>query len=169
MNRCYIIVLSTKRFIPSKVTYNGSEKSEGGFMAVTVRKVDYFYVKVGDKPGQGYKIISLLKENEIDLVAFTAFPSARGQAQLDFIPKDPARLQSVAASARIKLTGPKKAFLVQGEDRVGAIAELHKKLADARINVYAGNGVADGTGRFGYIFWVKPKKFDEAAKVLGAD
>lgn len=138
-------------------------------MGVTIKKVDYFYVKVGDRPGQGYKVLSLLREKVVDLVAFTAFPSTRGQAQLDFIPKDPAKLQTVAADAKIKLFGPKKAFLVQGEDRPGAIADLHKKLADAKINVYAGNGVADGTGRFGYIFWVKPKRFDDAAKVLGAE
>lgn len=45
--------------------------------------------------------------------------------------------------------GPKVAFLLQGDDRVGAVADVLAKLADARINVVAMNAVAAGEGRFG--------------------
>ena len=137
-------------------------------MSITVKKVDYFYVKIGDRAGQGYKILSALQQNNVDLFAFTAFPSGKAQAQLDFFPKDSASLISAAKAAKLKLVGPKKAFLVQGEDRAGTIAELHKTLADAKISVYAANGVADGQGRFGYVFWVKPKNYDAVVKAVGA-
>ena len=38
----------------------------------------------------------------------------------------------------------------------------------APCNVHAANGVSDGSGRFGYILWVKPEDFDRAAKALDA-
>jgi predicted amino acid-binding ACT domain protein len=65
---------------------------------------------------------------------------------------------------RAKKTG----FIVQGDDRPGAIAELMQKLADAKINVTAIDGVSAGAGRYGAILWVKPQNVGKAAKVLQA-
>ncbi|GAG36595.1 unnamed protein product, partial [marine sediment metagenome] len=81
--------------------------------------------------------------------------------------EDAEHLKRVAADAGIDLIGPKKAFLIQGEDRVGALVEYHLVLANAGINVYASNGVNDGTGRFGYILWVLPEDYEKAAEALG--
>ena len=44
----------------------------------------------------------------------------------------------------------------------------HLKLFNAGINIYACNGVVDGTGRFGYVLWVDPAAFAEASKALKA-
>ncbi len=41
-------------------------------------------------------------------------------------------------------------------------AELHMRLSDARVNVYASTGVADGRGSFGYIIYVRPEEYDRA-------
>jgi hypothetical protein len=46
----------------------------------------------------------------------------------------------------LKLVGPKTGFLVQGEDRIGAVAALMSKLAEAQINVTAINAIAAGAG-----------------------
>ncbi|MCI0526417.1 MAG: ACT domain-containing protein, partial [Nitrospira sp.] len=59
-------------------------------------------------------------------------------------------------------------FLVQGEDRVGAIADLMARLAQAKINVTAIDSVSTGEGRYGAIFWVKPQDVAKTATVLGA-
>jgi hypothetical protein len=64
--------------------------------------------------------------------------------------------------------GPKTGFLIQGEDRPGAGAELISKLAEAKINVTACDAVAAGEGRYGTILWVKPQDVQKAARVLGA-
>ena len=64
--------------------------------------------------------------------------------------------------------GPKTAFLIQGEDRIGAVANAVTKLGKARINVIALTGIAVGEGRYGAILWVKPRKVGRAAEVLGA-
>jgi uncharacterized protein with ACT and thioredoxin-like domain len=87
---------------------------------------------------------------------------------MDFIPEDPVAFKSAAKQAGLKLSPSKKGFLVQGYDRVGAIADLMTRLAEAKINVTAIDAVSAGEGRYGAIFWVKPQDIAKAAKVLGA-
>jgi hypothetical protein len=101
------------------------------------------------------------------LVNFTAFPTGSGKAQLDFIPENVGKLQQAAEEAGIPLVGPKLAFLIQGQDRLGVLVEYHLRLADAGVNVYAANGTTDGRGGFGYVLWVRPEDYDKAAKALG--
>ncbi len=136
-------------------------------MADTVQRVQYFYIEVPDKPGEGAKVLNLLKEAGVNLLAFSGFPKGR-RAQIDFIPAEPAAFRAAARKAKLKLVGPKRGFLMQGEDRVGVVAELMSKLADAGINVTAIDAVAAGAGRYGAILWVKPGDAQKAARVLGA-
>lgn len=136
-------------------------------MADTVRRVDYFYIEVPDKPGEGARALSALQEAGINLLAYSGFPHGR-RAQLDFVPEDPAAFRQAAKKAGWKLTGPKRAFLVQGEDRVGAVAGVVRTLADAKINITALDAVCAGGGRFGVILWVEPRDFIRTGKVLGA-
>lgn len=135
-------------------------------MADQIRKVEYFYATVPDKPGEGAKILGVLKDAGVNLLAFHAFPAAR-RSQVDLVPEDPAALRQAARKAKIKLTGPKIAFLVEGEDRIGAVEELMRRLAEARINVTAIDAVRAGGGRYGALFWVKPRDVKKAAQALG--
>lgn len=137
-------------------------------MAETVVLVDYFYAVVGDKPGEARRLLEHLSEKGVNLLAFTTFPVEGGRSQLDFFPQDSKLLQDAAREAGIALVGPKKAFLIQGDDRVGALHDHHLKLANANINVHAANGVASGTDRYGYILWVAPADIPRAMEVLQA-
>jgi len=135
-------------------------------MAEMIRPVDYYYIQVPDKPGEGAKILAALKEAGINLLAFSGFPQGK-RAQLVFIPEDPVALLNVAKRAKWKLSPKKTGFLVQGDDRVGACADFLGKLAAAKINVTAIDAVSAGAGRYGAIFWVKPRDVSRAAKALG--
>ena len=135
-------------------------------MASTVKEVDYYYALVADKPGEARKILEFLSEKTVNLLALTVFPVGDGLSQIDFFPDDPARLKEAAADANISLVGPKKAFLIQGSDQIGALYDFHLKLSNAGINIYASNGVVDGTGRFGYVVWVDPADYEAASKAL---
>ena len=84
------------------------------------------------------------------------------------IPADQAAFKAAARKAKVKLVGPKTGFLVQGDDRVGAVAEFMTKLSEAGINVTALDAVTAGAGRYGVILWVKPRDVNKAAKTLGA-
>jgi len=135
-------------------------------MAETVRTADYFYVMVPDKPGEGARVLGELRSAGVNLVAYSGFPSGRG-AQLDVVPTDPAAFKAVAKQKKWKVKGPKRAFLIQGDDRVGACADVLGRLAAAKINVTAMDALAGG-GRYAAILWVKPRDVKKTASVLGA-
>ena len=77
----------------------------------------------------------------MNLLAFSAFPEGR-KSQADFVPEDSAAFRRAAKKAKWKVAGPKKVFLVQGDDRVGAIADMVGSLAAAKINVTALDAVS---------------------------
>lgn len=137
-------------------------------MADKVRRVEYYYVTVPDKPGEGLKVLSALKDAGVLLLACQAFPTGGGKAQLDLVPEDAGKFRKAAEAARLSLTGPRRAFLITGDDRVGAAAEHAKKLADASINVTAVTALGAGSGRYGMIVWVAPADYEKATKALGA-
>lgn len=136
-------------------------------MAETVRLVDYFYITVPDKPGEGARALETLKEAGVNLLAFSGFPQGR-RAQLDFIPADPTAFKQAAKRSKWKLVGPKRGFLLQGDDRVGAVADLLERLGAAKINVTAIDALCVSEGRYGAIFWVASKDVKKAAALLGA-
>ena len=135
-------------------------------MAETVRLVDYFYVETPDKPGEAARMLSQLKGARVNLLAFSGFPKGK-RSQLDFIPEDAAAFKAVAKQAKWKIKGPKKGFLIQGDDRIGALAELLNKLTAAKINVTATDAICAGANRYGVILWVKPRDVKRAAKAFG--
>ncbi|MDR5682669.1 MAG: hypothetical protein QN163_01400 [Armatimonadota bacterium] len=137
-------------------------------MADEVRRVDYYYVTVPDRPGEGARVLSALREGGVNLLAYLAFPVEGGNAQLDLVPEDAVALRSVADRSGWQLTGPKRAFLIRGDDRVGAAAEYAKKLGDAGINIVAAAATSAGGGRYGMILWVRPQDYEEAARAIGA-
>jgi hypothetical protein len=135
-------------------------------MAFTIRRVDYFYTTVEDKPGTAYRLLSQLAELGIDLLALTAVPVGPMRAQLTLFPAETGRFRSAAKQANLSLDGPHRALLVQGDDSLGAVAEVHEKLADAGVNVYASTGASGGHGTYGYVLYVRPEQFDQAARAL---
>lgn len=137
-------------------------------MADKVKRVEYYYVPLPDKPGEGLKVLSAFKNAGVLLLAIHAFPTGGGRAQLDLVPEDGRKFSQAAQAAGITLTGPRRAFLITGDDRVGAAAEHGKKLADARINITAASALNAGSGRYGMIVWVAPADFEKAAAALGA-
>ena len=137
-------------------------------MADKVRRVEYFYAPVPDTPGEGLRVLSALKNAGVLLLALQAFPTGGGKAQLNLVPEDARKFKQTTDAAGIALTGPKRAFLITGDDRVGAAAEHAKKLADANINVTAVTALTGGLGRYGMILWVAPVDYEKAAAALGA-
>ena len=135
-------------------------------MAFKIRRVDYFYTTVKDEPGQAYEVLSRLASLGINLVAVTAVPFGPMNTQLTIFPEDTAQLRNAAQKSGLKLEGPQAALLVQGDDELGALSEVHSKLYAANVNIYASSGVADGKGHFGYIIYVRPDDYEKAVTAL---
>lgn len=132
-----------------------------------IRKVSYYSMKVPNRPGVGVQMLKSIAMGRHNLLAFTGFPQG-AKAQVDFVPADPVEFARGAKKHGVNLGKKKTAFLVQGEDRVGALVRVLDKLAKAKINMVAMDAVTAGSRRFGAIFWVKPKDVARASRLLGA-
>jgi len=136
-------------------------------MADTVRKVDYFSLSVSNTPGQTFKVLATLVSAGINLLACTGFPRGR-RAQIDVVPDDTRKFNVAARKAKLRFNPKKTGFLIQGDDRPGALADHLRRLAEKGINVTAVDGLSAGKGRWGAILWVKPKDIARAGRRLRA-
>lgn len=137
-------------------------------MADRVQKVNYCYVKVSHRAGQGAAFLGELRKNGVSLLAFSGFPLKGGKAQLDMVTDDLPRVRRIADKAGLRPSKSKKGFLIQGKDASGVVHRHIQKLADRKISVTAADAVCAGKGRYGMILWVKPGDYAKAARVLGA-
>jgi hypothetical protein len=144
------------------------DPDQEALMPDRVKKVSYCYPIVPNRAGQGARILGELTDAGIDLLAYSGFPVGGGKSQLDLVVDDIGPLRRLARRNGWRLSKVKKGFLIQGTDQVGAVNRHLQKLADAKINVTAADGVSAGQGRYGMILWVKPRDYARAARALGA-
>src|SRR5437762_12407462 len=137
-------------------------------MSDSVKKVNYCYLMVPNRPGQGAKVFTAIREGGVNLLAHVGFPGRKGKAQLDFVAQNLSKIRSVARRNGWRVSRPKKAFLVQGSDKSGAVNQHFARLAEARIGLTAAAALAAGGDRYGMIVWVKPKDHGVAARALKA-
>lgn len=137
-------------------------------MPVSVHRVRYYYATVEEIPGQTYAILSQLAACGIDLLAFTAAPVGPKHVQWSLFPSNIKEFEDVAHDIGLPVSVVQDALLVQGDDRLGALADLHERLSRANVEVYATSGVTTGNERFGYVIYVKPDEIDRAAEAIGA-
>ncbi|MGQ0749398.1 MAG: hypothetical protein ACT4PS_02575 [Betaproteobacteria bacterium] len=136
-------------------------------MADTVRRVEYFSIEVSNKPGEAFKVLSALVSAGINLLACTGIPRGR-RAQINVVPEDSHQFRVAVKKAGLAFNPRKTGFLIQGEDRPGALADNLGKLAAAGVNLTAVDGLSAGEGRWGAILWVRPEDVSKAARLLGA-
>ncbi|PIV82168.1 hypothetical protein COW53_00320 [bacterium CG17_big_fil_post_rev_8_21_14_2_50_64_8] len=136
-------------------------------MPATIYSAEYYYTTVRDAPGQGCRFLETLAAEEVNLLAFNAFPVGKDTMQLVIYPLNSVWLGRMARHEGLELTGPHHAFIVHGDDELGALLEIHRKLCDAEINISSSNGITDGRGGYRYILHVHPADFSRARDVLG--
>ncbi|UCG51161.1 MAG: hypothetical protein JSW58_13315 [Candidatus Latescibacterota bacterium] len=136
-------------------------------MEAQVRIVEYFYTMVQDRPGEACRLLSQLASEEVNLVAFSAVPIGHEQTQLVIYPESVERLARAAEKGGLTLTGPQRAILIQGDDRLGALVGFLQKLYDAGINMSSSTGVSDGRGGYGYVIHLRADDIAPAARALG--
>jgi hypothetical protein len=143
---------------------NGVEEDS---VAHTIRQIEYFYTMVRDQPGEAYQMLSRLGAAGVNLLAFNAVPAGLDQIQLVLFPESVDFLAQVMAEKGLELDGPHHALLIQGDDELGALAEIHRLLFEAGVNVSASSGVADGRGSYGYVIYLREDDVTDAAAALG--
>jgi hypothetical protein len=135
-------------------------------MSYKVRKLNYYYAITQDKPGEAHKILSILADVGVNQLAFNTMQMGPERAQITLFPEDEFLLVNVAKKAGLNLDGPYNAILIQGTDERGALVEVHEKLYNANINIASSTAIADGSGSYGYLIYLRPDDYDKAADVL---
>ena len=138
-------------------------------MPYSIRRAEYYRTTVDDRPEEAYGLLSDLADLGINLLAFTAVPLGPNHVQLTLFPDDVSRLKSEANRAGLALDGPHAAIMVQGDDELGVLAKLQRRLADAAVTTYASSGITDGHGSFSCVMYVRENQFDRAMEVLAVD
>ena len=138
-----------------------------GVMADEIRVVEHYSASILNKVGEGARVLAVLRDSGVNLIAFWGYKHGEGRAQLEFIPEDSATLVGAAKQAKLRLRKG-TALYIHGDDRPGAIADILAKLAGARINVAAVQGVCGGGGSYGTIVFLPEAAARKAASVLGA-
>jgi predicted amino acid-binding ACT domain protein len=137
-------------------------------MALNVRTVEYFYVRIANDHDDAYRILAQLAEEDINLLAFSAVPFGEKHVEFTLFPEDSEVLRQAGARRGWSLAGPQHAVLIQGDDHLGATADIHKCLSEAGVAIYASSGVTDGAGHFGYVIYCREDDHLEAARALAA-
>ena len=135
-------------------------------MAYRIRRVEYYYTTVEDQPGEADKIRSRLASLGGSGLAVSAVPVGPIRTQMTLFPEESARLENAAAGAGMELDGPHPALLVQGDDELGALVEVHQQLFQSRVNVYASTAVTDGKGSYGYVLYIRAEDYPRATAAL---
>ncbi|KPK22958.1 MAG: hypothetical protein AMJ61_16545 [Desulfobacterales bacterium SG8_35_2] len=140
---------------------------EDSTMTCSISRVEYFHTTIKDRPGEAYKFLSQLALLRINLLAFNAAPINPTDTKITIFPENPKFMKNEASRAGLYLEGPHPALLVQCDDRLGALADIHLHIYEANVNVESASGVTDGRGAFGYVIHVKKEDFEKAAEALG--
>ena len=137
-------------------------------MALTVRNAEYFYIRIEDSPEKAYDLLAQMASAEVSLLAFSAVPFGPNHLELTIFPDHSDKFIQLAAKLGWVVAGPQHAFLVQGDDNLGALADIQRMLLSADVEIYASSGVTDGSGRYGYLIYFKEEDTERAARALGA-
>lgn len=131
-----------------------------------VAVVEYGYVRLQGDPDDAYAWLHELAKADVDLHAFSAIPFGPDHVELTLFPSDTGVVRALARQRGATFLGPYRAVLVQGDDRLGALAVVHAHLRRAGVRVYASTGVTDGRGGFGYVVYVREADVDAARTAL---
>jgi hypothetical protein len=137
-------------------------------MTAKIYNITYYYTLTDDVPGESCKFLTWLAQEKVSLLSFNAIPIGARQTQLVIYPLNPTWLAEAARKSNVRLNGPHYAFMIHGDDELGALVDIHTKLSDQGINIANSLGISDHHGSYRYLMHVGAEDYEKARDILGS-
>ena len=131
---------------------------------MAVKKIVVHCVEIEDKPGSLQKFLSQSGLSGVDYLCFSAFSCGNNRGRAFVSAKDTKKFESFAQEAGLK-TSVAAGFIVDGEDRIGAAADVLLGIAENDISGLVGSAMVCN-GRYQMFVVVNAEDGDGAQKAL---
>jgi aspartokinase len=136
-------------------------------MALNVKKVGYFNIKIDSSADEAYNLLSIFAAGGVGLLAFKAVTAEDKRTQFSLFPNDIPKMKESATIAGLKLDGPYTAVMITSDsDEPGECAGIFKKLSHNNINILESSGIADIKDSYGVILYLNQEDCEKAILAL---
>lgn len=120
-------------------------------------------MQVQDRVGMLHEVLCVLRDAGVNMLAI-ASQRKQGTA-LMAIPEDPQAVRQLAQQHGVHLQ-TRQVFLIEGDDRVGALCDITKAIADVGINIEDIAAIS-AASRYAAVITFADADLEAAAKALG--
>ncbi len=134
-------------------------------MGHTIRRVTAVVMQVEDRVGVLHEVLSVLRDAGVNMLAVAS--QRRQGTALMAIPEDVNAVRELARSRGVSLQS-RQVFLIEGDDRVGALCDITGALADAGISI-EDIAALSAAKRYAAVLTFADADLEAAGRALGLD
>ena len=144
---------------------NAPKNRKGDSMPTTVKRIQTVDVSLATEPGSLARVFSAFREAGVNVIASWGYEMGPGEAKAHFYVNDLTKTKDTLAKMGLK-TQLTDACWIEGDDKVGAYAELLGKVSKAGVNIGATDAFSINGKFASVLFAADSKKFPEMCKAL---
>lgn len=126
---------------------------KGGLIIMAGKKMTELQVKTKNEPGALAKVLGVVAEAGVNLLGFNCPPAGK-VGTIYILPEDPAKASRALTKAGYKVARASVTY-IESADKVGAGAEIVKKIAAKKINIDHAFATSGKAATFGLVVRTK--------------
>ncbi|MGI5819107.1 MAG: ACT domain-containing protein [Armatimonadota bacterium] len=134
-------------------------------MGHSIRQVTAVVMQVEDKVGVLNRVLCVLRDSGVNMLAIAS--QRRQGTALMAITEDADAVRKLASDQGVRLT-TRQVFLIEGDDRVGALCDITRAISEAGINI-EDVAALSATRRYAAVLTFADADLEAAGKALGLD